>query len=363
MMHPVIAQDLKQVTRRITREARVFEGKTILMSGGAGFLGRYVIGTIDRLNKVVFHNPCRVICVDNFITGRKHRLFEGMDESYIELMEQDITKPLHIPSRVDYVIHAAGLASPVYYKKYPIETIESAIFGAKNLLELARTKRAKSFLFFSSSEIYGDPDPNFIPTPETYRGNVSSIGPRACYDESKRLGETLCMTYYDVYRTPIKIIRPFNIFGPGMRPDDYRVVPTFLSRALLKKPLPVHDEGNQTRTFCYITDAVVAIIKVLASTSNGEVYNIGNDENEINMMSLAQMVTELFGGRITIQKINYPPSYPKDEPRRRCPDLTKIKSKLGYAPIVDLHTGLARTLRWFAQEFHDQGAKGIRARG
>lgn len=346
-MHPIILQDIKSITRSIAKEAKVFEGRTILMSGGAGFLGRYIIGTLDRFNQSIYRKPCRIICIDNFITGRKTSLFDGMDRTHIELIEHDIAKPLKLPNRIDFIIHAAGLASPVYYQKYPIETIESAIFGAKNLLELARSKRVKSFLFFSSSEIYGDPDPNFIPTPETYRGNVSSIGPRACYDESKRLGETLCMTYFNVYRIPVKIVRPFNVFGPGMRPDDYRVVPTFLSRALSHKPLPVHDEGNQTRTFCYVTDAVVAIFKVLASSSNGQVYNIGNDENEINMMSLAQMVADLFGDTVSIQKISYPASYPKDEPRRRCPDLMKIRKELSFQPNVTLHQGLKRTLRWF----------------
>lgn len=351
MMHPVIAQDLRIIARSIAKEASALAGRTLLISGGAGFIGRYIIGTIDYLNTHSLTKSCTVYCIDNFITGDKRKLFADMDTKLIRLLEHDVTKPLGVKSRVDYIIHAAGLASPVYYRKYPIETIESAIFGAKNLLELARQKKVKSFLFFSSSEIYGDPDPNFIPTPETYPGNVSCIGSRACYDESKRLGETITMTYYDVYKVPVKIVRPFNIFGPGMRPDDYRVIPTFLTHAMEDKPLPVHDEGNQTRTFCYISDAVTGFLKVLLSRKSGQVYNVGNDENEMNMMSLAQLVAHLFQNNVEIRKIDYPASYPKDEPRRRCPDLSKIRTELGFNPNVHIEDGLKRTVRWFRTEF------------
>lgn len=351
MTNPVIRQDIQRIIKVIRGEYTDLEGKTLLISGGAGFLGSYIIGTIYELNKKKLKKPCRVISIDNFITGKKRRIMEEIKDENFIFIEADVTKPLKIKNKVDYIIHAAGLASPVYYQKYPLETIESAIYGAKNLLELARAKKAKSFLYFSSSEIYGDPDPNFIPTPENYRGNVSSIGPRACYDESKRLGETLCMIYHTVYSVPVKIVRPFNIYGPGMMPDDYRVVPTFISRAFKKKPLPVHDKGNQTRTFCYISDAITGFLKVLLSKKNGEIYNVGNDDNEINMMGLARTVAELFKNKIEIQTVVYPKHYPQEEPRRRCPDLTKIKTILGYSPAIDLKTGLKRVIRWYKQEY------------
>ena len=350
MIHPIVRQDIRSIAKNIKKEAKALEGKTLLISGGAGFLGRYIVGTIHHLNKEYFKKPCTILVVDNFITGIKNRLYVDGNAQDIKVIEQNVIKPFTVEGPIDYIIHAAGLASPVYYQKYPIETIESAIFGAKNLLELARAKKVKSFLFFSSSEIYGDPDPNFIPTPETYHGNVSCIGSRACYDESKRLGETLTMTYHDVYGIPVKIVRPFNIFGPGMRQDDFRVVPTFIGNALRGKMLPVHDEGNQTRTFCYISDATVAFLKVLLSSKKAEVSNVGNDENEINMMSLAQIVAELFDNKIEINKIEYPASYPKDEPRRRSPDLTKIRTQLHYRPEVDLRQGLKRTIDWFRAE-------------
>lgn len=351
MAETVIGEDIDLIIKGIKKEAKLLEGKTLLISGGAGFLGSYIIATIYKLNKKVFKKPCKIISIDNFITGKKRRIIEKIDDPNFKFIEADVTKPINIKESVDYVMHAAGLASPVYYQKYPLETIESAIFGVKNLLELAIQKKVKSFLYFSSSEIYGDPDPNFIPTPETYRGNVSAIGPRSCYDESKRLGETICMVFHEKYKTPVKIVRPFNVFGPGMLPNDYRVIPMFISNALKGKPLPVHDKGSQTRTFCYISDAIVGFLKVLLSKKSGEVYNVGNDTDEINMMNLAVTVSKIFGNKVKINTIKYPNHYPQDEPRRRCPDLTKIKTQLGYVPSVDLRSGLTRVVQWYKEEY------------
>lgn len=351
MAQSVVKQDIRNVIHGIKKEASELSGKTLLISGGAGFLGSYIIATLYRLNKDVLKKPCRVISVDNFITGKKRRIIEEIQDDNFTFVETDVAKPLDIKGKVDYIIHAAGLASPVYYQKYPLETIESAVYGVRNLLDLGLDKKIKSFLYFSSSEIYGDPDPNFIPTPETYRGNVSAIGPRSCYDESKRLGETICMVFYDKFKMPIKIVRPFNVYGPGMMSNDYRVVPMFVSSALAEKPLQVHDKGNQTRTFCYISDAIVGFLKVLLSKNNGEVYNVGNDMNEINMMKLAMIVSDLFKNKVAVQTVEYPNHYPQDEPKRRCPDLTKIRTKLGYKPNVSLRQGLSRVIKWYKEEY------------
>lgn len=353
MLDPIIKKDIAEIIKGIKKERSLLEGKTLLISGGSGFLGSYFIGTMYELNKTVLKKPCKVISIDNYITGKKREtiLLAEKDKNFT-FINGDVTKPFVVKGTVDYIIHAAGLASPVYYQKYPMETIESAIFGVNNLLELGREKKVKSLLFFSSSEIYGDPDPNFIPTPETYRGNVSCIGPRSCYDESKRLGETICMIYHNLYQVPIKIVRPFNIYGPGMLRDDFRVVPTFITRALEKKPLPVHDKGNQTRTFCYITDGITGFLKVLLSKENGEVFNVGSDENEINMMGLAQTVADIFENKASFHTVAYPSHYPQEEPKRRCPDLTKIKTRLNYTPRVDLKTGLARVIAWYKREYY-----------
>lgn len=352
MTQTIIQGDIKAIAKSIKKEARQLEGKTLLISGGAGFLGSYIIATIYALNKKVLKKACRVISIDNYITGKKRRIREEIKDQNFIFKEADVTKPISIDEKVDYIIHAAGLASPVYYQKYPLETIESATIGVKKLLELGRRNKVKSFLYFSSSEIYGNPDPNFIPTPETYRGNVSTIGPRSCYDESKRLGETICMVYYSLYKIPVKIVRPFNIYGPGMLPNDYRVVPTFVSSAIARKPLPVHDLGNQTRTFCYISDAITGFLKVLLLGKVGEVYNVGNNNNEISMLELAKLISGIFNNKIEVKTVSYPSYYPKDGSIRRCPDLTKIKSKLGYIPRINLDNGLKRFINWYKDEYN-----------
>lgn len=350
-MHPIIQQDLSRIVQEIENEAQQLSGRTLLISGGAGFLGSYFVGVIHLLNKK-FAKPCRVIVVDNYITGSKDSFVHEILDENIRLIEADVTKPLSLEEPVDYIVHMAGLASPAYYKKFPLETIEVAVLGTKNLLELAREKKVTSYLGFSSSEIYGNPDPNFIPTPETYRGNVSCTGPRSCYDESKRLAETLTLAYWQVHGVPVKLVRPFNVYGPGMKPTDYRVIPTFLTRALAGEPLPVYDRGIQTRTFCYVSDAVTGFFKVLLSDRNGEIYNVGTDGPEMNMVALADLVAGLFPSKIEVRLVEYPASYPADEPNRRCPDLTKIKTRLGYNPKVDLKTGLERTLEWYKDILH-----------
>ncbi len=346
-MHPIIQEDLENIVVAIKSEAGALEGKTLLISGGAGFLGSYFLGTLDLLNRSVFKKPCTVVSLDNYITASRKGFIQEIQGPNVRLIEGDVTAPINIDGPVDYIIHAAGLASPFYYKKYPLETIEAAIAGAKNLLRLALEKHAKSFLLFSSSEIYGDPDPNFIPTPESYKGSVSCIGPRACYDESKRLAETIGTTYFEIHGVPIKIVRPFNVYGPGMKSDDYRVIPAFITKAIRGESLNVHGSGNQTRTFCYVSDAITGFLKVLLSEKNGEAYNVGTAGPEVNMVTLANMITGFFENKMRIELISYPESYPADEPNRRCPDLTKIRSRLGYEPKIDLKTGLERTIRWF----------------
>ena len=351
-MSKITSHNLNTILNDIKEEAIALEGKTILISGGSGFIGSYINAILYLLNKKVFKKKCKVISIDNYITGFRKNFLVNIKDKNFQFLDGDIRLPVITNEKVDYIIHAAGLASPFYYKKHPLETIESAILGAKNLLELARVTKPTGFLFFSSSEIYGDPDPKFVPTPETYAGHVSSVGPRACYDESKRLAETLCVTYQQIYNVPIKIVRPFNIYGPGMKHIDYRVIPTFIYNGLKGKDLPVHDIGVQTRTFCYITDAIVAIFKVLISGKAGEVYNIGNDKPEIGMFELAQIVADMLSNGVKPRRKNYPPNYPAGEPQRRCPDLSKIKNQLSYEPKVDLKIGLKQTIQWFKTNYN-----------
>lgn len=348
----IVNDDLQSIVKALGKDAEKLAGKTILISGGSGFLGSYINQAIKLLNKSVLKRKCKVISVDNYITGTDKKNFLGsIEDRHFDFIYQDVRLPILFREKIDYIIHAAGLASPYYYQKYPLETIESAVIGAKNLLELARMKRVKGFLFFSSSEIYGNPEPKYIPTPEDYAGHVSSVGPRACYDESKRLGETLCLVYHQQFGVPVKIIRPFNVYGPGMKIDDYRVIPTFISKGLEGGQLPVHGSGNQTRTFCYVSDAVAGFFKVLLSGKNGEVYNVGNEKPEITMYQLAQILVKSLTNGAEIKLIDYPNSYPAGEPQRRCPDLTKIRTELGYQPLVDLESGIKRTLEWYRSEY------------
>lgn len=352
MSEKIIKEDIATIVKGFGKDAKKFEGKTVFLSGGGGFLGKYIVGTLCRLNDTVLEKPCRIISVDNFITGTPHPHFNYKGRSDVLEVWGDITQPLPVREPLHYIIHAAGLASPVFYKKYPLETIDSAVGGIRHLLELAKKNKEtiEGFLFFSSSEIYGDPDPKSVPTPETYHGYVSSVGPRACYDESKRLGETIATIYFEQFGIPTKIVRPFNVFGPGMGHNDRRVLPMFAYKALNKESIPVHGDGHQTRTFCYITDAIAGFLKVLVSGKPGHAYNIGNADNEISMADLAKLFVEIEGGGASFELISYPENYPAGEPQRRCPDLSKAELDLSYKAAVSLKEGLTRFINWCRNE-------------
>lgn len=352
MSQKIIKEDIAAIAKGLGKDAKKFEGKTIFLSGGGGFLGKYIVGTLCYLNDHVLSKPCRIISVDNFITGSPHPHFNYKGRSDVLEVWGDITQPLPVREPLHYIIHAAGLASPVFYKKYPLETIDSAVSGIRHLLELARKNKetVEGFLFFSSSEIYGDPDPKSVPTPETYHGYVSSVGPRACYDESKRLGETIATIYFEQFGIPTKIVRPFNVFGPGMGHNDRRVLPMFAYKALNKEKIPVHGDGHQTRTFCYITDAVTGFLKVLLIGRPGHAYNIGNQNNEISMSNLAKLFVEIEGGGASYELIPYPENYPAGEPQRRCPDLSKAELDLAYKSAVSIKNGLTRFIDWCRHE-------------
>ena len=313
----------------IAQNVGSLEGKSVLISGGSGFLGRCFLAVFHELNKG-YKKPCYVLSIDPQPSNVR--------DQNIETVIGDVAK--EVPDRhFDYIIHAAGFASPYYYDKYPLETIDSAVTGARNLLELAK-KYGSKFLLFSTSEIYGDP--TIIPTPETYNGNVPTISPRSCYDESKRLAETITGVYANKFGVNMNILRPFNVYGPGMRENDYRVIPMFVLKAKQGQPIPVHGHGRQTRSFCYITDAMIGFLKVLLEGKPGEVYNVGNDEREITILELAEIFVSL-APQASIQLIPTPPGYTAGEPTRRLPDLTKIRA-LGYEPQVTLVEGIKKCL-------------------
>ena len=278
------------------------------------------------LNETVLNKPVQIIALDNLIIAGAEG-FEIPKISNIQFITHDVIEPFNCSENIDYVIHAAGIASPYYYRAYPLETLQVAITGTQNMLELARQKNAR-LTFFSSSEIYGDPDSKHVPMTESYRGNVACQGPRACYDESKRVGETLTYIYHTNFGTHTNVIRPFNVYGPGMQETDYRVLPNFASRIKARKPLNLYGSGSQTRTFCYITDAIAGFLRVIIKGVSGEAYNIGNPFPEISMLELIEKIRELRDDDIQYNLIEYPDSYPADEPMRRSPDITKARLQL-----------------------------------
>ncbi len=347
MKSQIIAQDIDEIISALGKDFKKLESKTLLISGGAGFLGSYILAVINELNNKKLKQKCKVISIDNYLTGKSSRVAKlELDKKYFTFIKADVSQPIAIRKKVDYIMHAAGIASPRYYRQFPLETIDVTINGTRNLLEYAKKKKVQSFLFFSSSEIYGDPDNKHVPTTEDYYGNVSCTGPRSCYDESKRLGETLCMVYFDKFKTPVKTVRPFNVYGPGIHKDDFRVIPSFVFNSINGQELQVYEKGEQTRSYCYIADAIVYILKVLLSSKNGEAYNIGNNTDEVSVNQLAQKMNKLFNNSLKIKRIKYPDLYPNDEPKRRCPDITKVKELSGYSPQINLESGLKRTIEW-----------------
>jgi UDP-glucuronate decarboxylase len=336
--------DIEQIVAELKGAERGFAGKTVVLAGAGGFLGRYFTAVFRHLNEKVLDAPCTLIAMDNFITSAERP--EGpQKDPHIRLLRHDVTEPLALDEQVDFVVQAAGIASPFYYRAYPLETLSVATTGTKNMLDLA-TKWHARFTFFSSSEIYGDPDPEHVPTPESYRGNVACLGPRACYDESKRLGETLCYIYHERFGTSTNQIRPFNVYGPGMQQTDYRVLANFASQIKADRPLNVYGSGKQTRTFCYVTDALVGFLLTMLRGVPGEAYNIGNPAPELSMLELVKQIESILGRKLAHRIIEYPDSYPSDEPTRRCPDITKARMQLGFEPTVDLKEGLKRFLIW-----------------
>lgn len=304
---------------------------TILITGGAGFIG-------SHLCKLFLERGDSVICVDNFISGRKKNIKEFLSNPKFRLIEHDISSPLYVNEPINWILHFASIASPKGYITYPIKTLKSGLLGTYNCLGLAKAKNAK-FLFASTSEIYGDPLVH--PQKEEYWGNVNTIGLRSCYDESKRAAEALTYAYYRQHKLDVRIVRIFNTYGPNMQVDDGRVVSNFIVQALRKKNLTVYGKGSQTRSFCYVDDLIVGISKMMKANYRLPI-NLGNP-SEFTIIELAKLVIKMTG---SASKIKYE-ALPQDDPAKRKPDISKAKRILKWQPKISLEEGLAKTINYF----------------
>lgn len=354
-MKTIVKQDMARILGSLTEEEKSrFDGSTVLLTGGAGFLGFYFITFLTHYRQELRIN--KVICLDNFQVGCPGWLRELSDRGKVELHRFNVITDniADVPGagEADYIYHMASIASPVFYRKYPIETLDANIWGLRSLLDFYCERDIGGLAFFSSSEVYGDPTPENIPTPETYRGSVDPQGPRACYDEAKRFGETMCYLFRQKYSLPITIIRPFNNYGPGMRLNDARVPADFANAVRLGKDIEMFSDGSPTRTFCYISDAITGYLKCLLHAGDFfETFNIGMDRPEISVKQLAEIYQaagrEIFGytGQVKLA-VSGDAEYLKNNPNRRCPVIDKARRLLAYDPRIEVEQGVRYFLEY-----------------
>ncbi len=304
--------------------------KTILITGGAGFLG-------SHLCKRLLEEGNRVVCLDNFYTGKEENIAPFIDLPAFEILEQDVCKPISV--KADAIFHLACPASPVHYQRDPIQTLKTSVLGAISVLDLAKQLKIP-VLFTSTSEVYGDP--HVHPQQEAYWGNVNCVGPRSCYDEGKRAAETLFMDYHRMHHVDIRLVRIFNTYGPNMCQNDGRVVSNFIVQALKNEPITIYGSGEQSRSFCYVDDQIEGWMRLMNKQKLHSPVNIGNPV-EKSMNEIAKIIIDITGSS---SKLVYHP-LPIDDPKQRCPDITKAQEELGWEPKVDLLTGLKKTVVYF----------------
>jgi len=335
MIDDIIRQDIENIKKTLNGE--VFLGKKVLVTGGAGFIGSWICDLVTDFG-------AQVIVVDDLSTGRIKNIDHlAKKQPPIKFVQTDVCT-FKSEEKFDFIIHMAGHASPDEYQTHPIETLQTSATGTYVMAELAR-KNDAVLLFSSTSETYGDT--KVIPTPETYWGNVNPIGPRSCYDEGKRFAEALLVAYSKQYNLDVRIPRIFNSYGPRLREDGLygRALSRFIAQALAKQPITVYGDGKQTRSFCYISDTITGLLLLTTNpNAKGEVINVGNTQ-EITIQELAQKIKAITQSE---SPITFHP-LPKDDPKRRCPDTTKLEKIVGWKPKIELQEGLQKTITWFTK--------------
>ena len=340
--------DIDYILKNSKKELNFLSNKKVLFTGGCGFIGYYFYWLILNFNK---KNKKKIYYT---ILDNIKKKPSWLDTSKVNFLKKDISKvKSNYFSKFDVIIHGSSIASPTHYRKKPITTMKANVLGLWNILEGLKIKnKNKTLFFFSSSEIYGDPDKKNIPTKEDYNGNVSSTGPRACYDESKRFGETLVINYSKRFNFKSVIIRPFNNYGPGMKLNDKRVLPDFIGNIIKNENLILYSDGTPTRTYCYISDAIIGYLKAIKKAKFGNIYNIGSSRPEISTLKLANLVIKLskkilgYKGRIIFKK-SKDKNYLIDNPRRRCPNTFKARKELGFKSRVKLEKGIYKLLLYY----------------
>jgi len=346
MRNRVVEEDLAAITSA-SIDWHLFAGKTILITGANGFLPGNMVETLLYINENKYYEPIKVIGLVRNTYRAWNRFSAYKGRSDLHIITQDVSATLNIQEPVDYIIHAASQASPKYYGLDPVGTLTANIIGTYNLLELAREKKLKGFLFFSSSEIYGEVSEGNIPTPETVYGYIDPLNVRSCYAESKRMGENMCVSWFHQYQVPVKIVRPFHTYGPGMKADDGRVFADFVFNVVNNKNIEMHSDGNAIRAFCYVTDAVIGFFKVLLHGANGDAYNVGNTYGEISIRDLAYLLVNLFpekGIQVIVKNDVQYDGYLQSGILRTSPDIKKMVN-LGWEPKISLRDGFKRTIQ------------------
>ncbi len=332
----IVEEDVNSLVRSLNEEGINFEDKSVLVTGGAGFLGSWICDTLVKQN-------AQVICVDNFSSGKRENIQHLMGAKNFKLVEHDISQPISFDETINIIMHFASRASPLEFAKFPIQILKANTLGTWVTLGIAKRHKAR-LVYASTSEVYGDPEPKQIPTPETYYGNVNPVGPRSCYDESKRVGEAFITAYRTQHGLDTRMLRIFNTYGPRMRSGDIygRVVPRFIDQAINGQALTVFGDGMQTRSFTYVRDMVEVVLKAAwLPEASGEVINVGS-EVETRIIDLAKIILELTGSK---SEIEYHP-LPKDDPKRRRAEISKAKKLLRWKPKTTLKEGLSKTIKW-----------------